>query len=743
MSLPANEDVLARLHPGLRRWVVRDAGWSTLSPIQRAAAFPILEGRDCIVEAPTAGGKTEAVLFPTLTRATTVDARGVRVLYLAPLRALLNNLERRGLEYARLCGLSAFKWHGDVTQKEKVEALQVPPALLMTTPESMEALLLRKSKWKEFFSGLSTVIIDEAHNFAAGDRGGHLLSLLGRIEEVVEDPPQRIAMSATVDRPENLLRWLAGSQRLPGQHIREPAMARVDRDFQVLFFNVHANPGNTPSEEHALYRRFQTLWQLIGGAQARARTRSLIFVRSRKEAENLAKAFAVSNRMLPSAQQLRIRTHHSAVSKFFREEAESLLQIASEDGLHGIVSTSTLELGIDIGALDRVVQMDVLASPSSLLQRVGRTGRRPGKPQFFRGLVTRNEDLLLLTATVNLALEGRTEALVLPRRAFHLLAHQLICLALQSFGIRPDDAWRILRGADCFSKITEAEAGALVGHMIKAQYLREVDGHLVVGALTEKVFLPANYRRLFAVFDSAPLYEVLHQQQQVGTLDAKFVESLEEPFFFVLGGKLWRADHVNPEGRVVHASPSRDGQAPSWHSFGGPDVPFETAQEAGLLLHAEEVPAFLDREGHDAFRHLQEVNSDDGWTPKNLVIQASPGGKARLITYAGDRINRTLARVLNLLDVGVAAADYQRVEFTANVEEAEAVAEIMERALDDLRTGRWSQPRELTRVLEAQQNLWPFSPFSRCLPPTLWAAALVEQSLDVPGLLEFLQRKPS
>lgn len=732
-SAAASAEVLSGLHSGLQRYVMHELGWRELSPIQRQAIPVILGGCDCVLEAPTAGGKTEAVLFPSLTRAALSHGRGVRVLYLAPLRALLNNLEDRGERIAEACGLRAFKWHGDVGQKEKLAALRDPPDLLLTTPESLEAILLRRAGWRELFRDLLIVVIDEAHNFAAGERGGHVASLLERIERATAPRvPQRIALSATVGNPEGLLRWLAGRREV-GVWVSAAAPPRGDRDVQVSFFNAAADSEVTPPEERAHYRRFSALRELLPGH------RSLVFVRSRRQAESLAKAFAGAQQGPAGGRPLRIRTHHSAVSRYFREEAEQLIQVASEEGLDAILTTSTLELGIDIGKLDRVIQIDALASSSSFLQRLGRTGRRPGQSQFFRGLATDIDDLPVLAAAVSLGLEGTSEALQLPRRAFHLLAHQVICLCLESSGIEPASAWDVVKGAACFSAVTLAEVDLLIEHMVEKDYLRWVDGKVVTGDRTERNFLHSNWRRLFAVFDSAPLYEVVHQRQQVGTLDARFVEALEVPFYFVLGGKLWRADGVDLALRTVRATPSAEGEAPAWQCFGGPDVPFATAQEAGQILHGASLPSFLNEEAGRAIQALQAQSSTLPWRPGSLLVHVSPGGRARLLTYGGDGINRTLARILTLAGAGTASANYQEVTVKKGPAEPKVLMGLLDAALRSMGEGEWSEPGALSSALEQSQPLWPFSPFASCLPPMLWAAALVEQSHDPEGLVRLLQ----
>ena len=229
-------DIVDLIHPGLQK-TIQDKGWKTgLTDIQLEAIPVILSGEDCIIEAPTAGGKTEAVLFPTLTRAAKEKANSVQILYLAPLRALLNDIEIRAIEYSSVCGLHSFKWHGDVSQKEKINTFQNPSQVLLTTPESLEAILLRKAGWQNFFSNLQTIIIDEAHNFAGVDRGSHLVSLLERLESKINHKPQRIAVTATIGNPQEMLQWLSGSRRRIGKRIFVDSLTRKEKDFKIQFF---------------------------------------------------------------------------------------------------------------------------------------------------------------------------------------------------------------------------------------------------------------------------------------------------------------------------------------------------------------------------------------------------------------------------------------------------------------------------------------------------------------------------
>ncbi|MGD9159418.1 MAG: DEAD/DEAH box helicase, partial [Desulfobacteraceae bacterium] len=408
---------LPAIHPGLQK-IITEKGWKDLSPIQRAAIPIILNGDDCIVEAPTAGGKTEAVLFPVLTHIAHRKKSSVQILYLAPLRALLNDIELRAEAYAKACGLHSFKWHGDVSQKEKLDELRNPSQLLLTTPESLEAILLRKAGWHCFFADLDVIIIDESHNFASGDRGAHLISLLSRLEKSIHRNPQRIAVTATIGNPEQMLEWLAGTDRKTGKRIHVNSIIEKEKDFEILFFDERNNLDEQP-ETFASYRQFKSLYQLL------PLKKSIVFGGSRTNTESLASAINQMNNVKGSKNSVKVRTHHSAVSKYYREEAENLIKLRDsiESGLEAIISTSTLELGIDVGELDQVVQIGALSSSSAFLQRVGRTGRRLNKSQFFRGLCTSEEDLILLSAVVSLGQKGISETIHFPTKAFHLLAH--------------------------------------------------------------------------------------------------------------------------------------------------------------------------------------------------------------------------------------------------------------------------------------------------------------------------------
>lgn len=726
------DDILSLVHPGLKK-LIYEKGWKGgLTEIQKAAIPFILNGENCIIEAPTAGGKTEAVFFPCLTKSAQNKADTVQILYLAPLRALLNDIELRANEYSQACGLHCFKWHGDVSQKDKISAINNPPNVLLTTPESLEAILLRKPNWEEFFKDLQTIIIDEAHNFASVDRGCHLITLIERLNAKLGKPIQRIAITATIGNPDEMLLWLAGSSSQIGKRIFVESTHKKDKDFQIQYFYDRITPDG--QEIPANYQRLESMFDLLPFKK------SIIFGGSRSSCESLASAINKLNTLKKRSIPIKVRTHHSSVSKYYREEAEKRIKIKNdlESGIDCIISTSTLELGIDIGHLDHVFQLDSISSSSSFLQRVGRTGRRDGKPQFFRGLILDEDELLLLTGVVSLGLKGKSENLFLPRQAYHILAHQLICLCLQNNGIKPENAWGILSNSYCFSQITKSQFYELVTFMLLNDFLRDVDGELIVGESTEKYFLGANWQKLFAVFSSGPLYEVFNEKNHVGNLDCNFVESMEVPFFFILGGIEWEAFSVKVESHQVFARKTKVGNAPRWKTFNGSDVPYETAKEVGELLFSSVVPKYLNDTAKTCFQGAQLKVQALNWSRNNWIFSEDTN-ECELITFSGDKINRTLAKLLKIFGVCQTSSSYKSIVLKSIQYDQKLNFNNILTFIDTLKDGTLENSEKFIHELEVNTKSMFFSKFVRCLPENLISASISEKAFDFEGLVKELK----
>jgi ATP-dependent Lhr-like helicase len=705
-----------KLHPRLQDFVGNN--WKGLTPVQEQAFDPIFKRTHCIIQAPTSGGKTEAVLFPLLTRLSETKASGIKILYIAPLKALLNDLALRVEPYAQMCFKEAFKWHGDVSQAEKIQQMQFPSDILLTTPESIEAILLRRSEWKHVFNSLETVVIDEAHYFALTERGAHLMSLLERIGAGIGRDFQRIAVTATIGNPQDMMTWLTGNKN-GGMKITTEARIKKEKDFRIHFFET---------DQTALHNY---LYSLLNGKK------SIVFDRSRTATEETAAAINERNKKNPRT-PVKIKTHHSSVSKYLRETAESDIKTKRESGINAIISTSTLELGIDIGELDQVIQIGELTSSGAFLQRVGRTGRRPGRPQVFYGLCTEQDDVLLLTACVSLGLRGISEDIFFPKRAFHILAHQLICYCLQERGATADQCWSVLSKSFSFSGISRKDFDTLVTNLLSTDYLREAGGGaLIAGEKTEGEFLGMRWRRLFAIFDTAVMYNVVDGKKIIGTLDASFSQSQSLPFVFVLGGMEWNTLKIDHERQQILVEKNKTGLPPKWKNLNQFDVPYEVAQEVGSLLTSKDRPDFLDSHSDIVLAGLQDMHSNLNWSRTKWIMDNLEGSTITIWTFAGDKINRTIALLLeDYYEKNKPSYNYQFVTIK--------LAETTVKTADQLRNiihGFLSlDSTSLTLRLTDKIKVKWFSKFSNCLPDQLAKQTLVEKYLDVEGLIKTVKR---
>ena len=396
-----------RLHPALQHHVVNSLGWRDLRPVQNLSIDAYLNGANLVVLAPTAGGKTEAAFFPILSQMLTDSWAGLSVLYVSPIRALLNNQQERLARYFRLVGRRSACWHGDTPQSEKRRIVADPPDCLLTTPESLEVILVStKIDHRHFFRSVRVVVIDELHSFAGDDRGWHLLSVLSRIQRLAGRDIQRVGLSATVGNPAEMLEWLScGSDRTrevvqpPPSDRKEPRMSR----------STSWAPSPTPPRSSGYCTKARNGWS---SATAGPGWKQLALLLREQKVETFIS--------------------HSSLGVEERRLAE---QAFAQRQNCVIVATSSLELGIDVGDLDRVIQIDAPATVSSFLQRMGRTGRRADNPSNCLFLATSDEALLRAAALVRLWKQGFVEPVDAPPKPYHILAQQLMALCLQERGI--------------------------------------------------------------------------------------------------------------------------------------------------------------------------------------------------------------------------------------------------------------------------------------------------------------------
>lgn len=681
-------DAFGRLSPAMQYQIVNGLGFSGLRPVQEGAADAILDGANCVVLAPTAGGKTEAAFFPLLSLMDREDWTPVSVLYVAPIRALLNNQEARLQRYAGLIGRRAFKWHGDVTAASKKGFLSEPADIVLTTPESLEVMLMsRRVPAERLFRGLRAVVIDEIHAFVGDDRGGHLSSVLERLARFCGKDVQRIGLSATVGNPETILRWVAGSSRRAGVVV-DPGGSRKLPEIKIDWVGNVANAAKMVAQLHPGKKR-------------------LVFVDSRRLVESLG-------------QQLRdlgVDTYvtHSSLSLEERQAAEAAFQ----DGQNCvIVATSALELGIDIGDLDHVLQIDAPSTVAAFLQRMGRTGRREGKLPNCTFLVTEPEGLLQAAALVRLFREGFIESVTPPTNAYHLLAHQIMALSVQvEGGIAVADWWAWVSAATPFRDITEAERQALLAHMLKEDILHESAGRLVLGEKGEKRYGWRNFSELYAVFSTPKTLKVLWGSSEIGSIDVVFAQQEQVAnLSFVLGARAWRAVEIDWDEGFVRVEPMPTTNLARWQ--GRPQfLSPELCKAMRAILVGDDMS---DDWSQRARVKMTEVRAEYGLS-NDLLLDLVPDSQGvRLWTFAGGQANNLLAKTLESVLGEKVVADNLYIGFRDQA----AVSNVaIKQAVRDLESAGRPNRDDALRFAEscARGRLSKFQP---CLPPELEAAYL-------------------
>ena len=383
--------VFSSLHESLQQVLAQRLDWTELREVQEQACRAIRAGSDALVIAPTAGGKSEAALIPVMDDILKHGRPGVSCLYISPLKALINDQEERFRTFCTPTSLSVMKWHGDVARGERSWKEGEPPHFLMITPESLEVLLQEKTLAPDLRQ-VRYIIVDELHAFVESERGVHLKMLLHRMDQLTKRKVQRIGLSATAGNPEEILHWLSD-----GRHAAELVhIPAAPQEKQFLFI--------VEPEEND---RIDALVRIVAGKKA------LVFVNSRSSAEQLVKACAGRVRNL--------HIHHSSLSPATRKLAEEAFN--SQDGAC-IICTSTLELGIDIGDLDVVVQVGPPNSVSSFLQRMGRSGRR-GKAAYVAWILKDPCELLCSIAIIECAVEKQVEDLRPLKKPYNVLLQQV------------------------------------------------------------------------------------------------------------------------------------------------------------------------------------------------------------------------------------------------------------------------------------------------------------------------------
>ncbi|WP_329050088.1 DEAD/DEAH box helicase [Streptomyces violaceus] len=626
-------DVLDQLDPVVLHHIVNTLGWPDLRPLQRAAVTPLKQGQDAVLLAPTAGGKTEAACFPLLSAMTEQRRTGTSVLYLCPLKALLNNLVGRVDSYAQWLGRRAALWHGDTTETQRQRIRAEAPDILLTTPESLEAMLIGvKTDHSRLLGSVRADVIDEVHAFAGDDRGWHLLAVLERLERVTGRPIQRVGLSATVGNPEELLHWLqgAGVGSRTGQVVA-PGVPLPATGGSGHGAKASPEPSSRPAGEVALdyVGSLDNAAKLI--AALHRGEKRLVFCDSRRQVEELGAALR--------AREVTVFLSHASLSVDERTRSEQAFAEARDCV---IVSTSTLELGIDVGDLDRVIQIDSPASVASFLQRIGRTGRRPGTVRNCLFLTTRKDTLLQAAGLLSLWSRGWVEPVVPPPEPRHLVAQQLLAVTLQQHKLG-DRLWdRQWNGLAPFDK----SAAPILRFLTEEGYLDSDGGMLFVGPEAERRFGKRHFIELTASFTAPPQFTVLSGRTEIGRTDPSVLtEERPGPRRLLLGGRSWQVTYIDWLRKRVFVEPADGAGIAKWMSGGVAGLSYALTRAMREVLLGTNPPVSLTRRAEACLAEQRETDAPGTVHPGGTLIRRV-GSDVRWWTWAGYRANATLAATL-------------------------------------------------------------------------------------------------
>ena len=676
-----------KLHPAVQHHIVNSIGWKSLRPLQEAAISPLLAGSHALLLAPTAGGKTEAALFPVISRMLAEDWRGLSVLYVCPIKALLNNLEVRLRRYTSLFGRSTRLWHGDVGQAERKRILGEPPDILLTTPESIEVMLVSsKTDASALFRNARVIIVDELHAFAGDDRGWHLLSVLERVSRLAASPLQRLGLSATIGNPEELLEWLVLDA--PGERavIAPPAEAGPEPEVELDYVGSLENAAKVISRLHRGDKR-------------------LVFCDSRSRVEQLAASLRDSD--------VETFVSHSSLSVDERRRAEGAF---AEGANCVIVATETLELGIDVGDLDRVIQIDAPSTAAAFLQRLGRTGRRPGTSRNCLFLATGEDAFLRAAGLLHLWSQGYVEPVTPPVDPLHIAAQQLMALTLQETAVGRNTWLEWLGGLPAQAQLAKEDIQAVVEYMLSRGILHEDEGLLSIGVAGERAFGRRHFMELMSVFTSDPLFTVFHGRSELGHLHPLSLQvRRSEPAIVLLAGRSWRVTSVDWRQKRAYVEPAVGKGRSNWLGEGRA-LSFELCRSVRDVLSGTDPACRLTGRAQREFAALRDQY---GWvSQEGTSLTVDTSGGTRWWTFAGLRANTTLAAALSSLAEGPGRAENLSVPLQGH-------------ASANSLTGQLSRPEAIRSVdVPIDEEALKGMKFNECLPPAIAARVFRSRMVD-------------
>jgi len=617
--------------------LMEERGFVTLTLPQEKGIPPITQGKNVLIIARTGSGKTEAAVFPIFDKLVSLrKIRGIKALYIAPLRALNRDLLDRMEWWAERLDIKIQVRHGDTSQQQRRKQAQSPPDVLITTPETLQAILPGKIM-KQHLREVRYVVVDEIHELVEDKRGAQLSLGLERLKEVTQRAFQRIGLSATVGDPDEVAHYLGRNVEIINATEEKDLVVQVeyplDEDTE-LASELHIN-----LETAARIKRIQ---ELLQGHKS-----VLVFVNTREMAEILSSRFNIIKE--------NIDVHHSSLSKFMRIETEKKFKTQE---LKSIICTSSMELGIDVGSVDLVIQYMSPRQVSRLIQRAGRSGHRLGEVSQAVVMAVTEDDILEAAVIAKKALTHELEKVQSCNLALDVLAHQAVGLAIDNYKIDIDEALTIIRRAYPYRELTREKFVEVI-HFLKELHLIWTEDEVYGKKRSSYKY----YFENLSMIPDTKQYRTIEvgSYKLIGVLDEEFIATKAEiGSSFIMKGRAWNIADIQDDKVLVTETESL-GAIPAWDGELIP-VPYEVAMEvADMRLKIEEYPvdknalevaqAYIEEQNQHFLPSRQEIIAE---VFANFVILHAPFGSL---------VNETLGRLIaSLVSAKIGASVFMRAD---------------------------------------------------------------------------------
>jgi ATP-dependent Lhr-like helicase len=719
-----------RLHPKVREWIW-DQQWQQLRTIQALAIGPILDGgSDVIVSAATAGGKTEAAWLP-IASALAFDAEakrqlsGVKALYLSPLKALINDQYSRLKQLFEYVDLPVYRRHGDVQGTDREAIRTRPDGVLLTTPESLEALFVTQgTRIPAIFNGLRYIVIDELHSFIGVERGAQLQSLLHRLELATRRTIPRIALSATLADPR-----IAADFLRPGGGESVITIGSNDSDGSGLklllrgYISMETFARPDDSDETETIEDSEERQSIAENIFTTMRGKdNLVFANSRSNVE----IYTDILRRMCDTQRVpnEFFAHHGNLSKEAREDVEGMLKATDRHAT--AICTSTLELGIDVGSADTIGQIGAPFSVAALRQRLGRSGRR-GNPAILRMYVTEQEitpdtqlvdqlraETVQTIAVVELLLERWYESPNVNGLHLSTLIQQVLSVIAQHGGATAAQLYSALCSHGPFARVDREMFVQLLRDLGEKKVIEQAsDGLLLHGELGEKI---VNHYSFYTAFQTTREYRLVAYGKTLGSMPIDFATQIGSLLLF--GGRRWKVTAIDDDTSVIEVVRSSGGLPPHFVGTGG-EVSTGVRRKMREVLGGETVPAYLSETSQKLLREGRSTYRRFG-LDRSMIYGA--GGNTILLPWRGDLVMNTLAVVLGSEGVEIS-------RFGIAIECRNASAAYVRTLLKSLAAQTPPNPLWLANTVRLKLQ----DKYDDFLGPELLNQAYAARSLDVPG----------